>query len=40
VLQIPFFGLASLLLLLSLAALGFALLQRFGVIPQAGAAQP
>jgi|ERR1035438_1152864 hypothetical protein len=35
VLQIPFFGLASLLLLLSLAGLGFVLLQRFGVIPQA-----
>jgi len=40
VLQIPFFGLAALLLLLSLAGLGFALLQRFGVIPQAGALQP
>jgi len=40
VLQIPFFGLASLLLLLSLAALGIALLQRFGVYPQAGAVQP
>jgi len=39
-LQIPFFGLASLLLLLSLAALGFALLQRFGVIPSAALAQP
>jgi len=39
VLQIPFFGLASLLLLLSLAAVGFALLQWFGVIPT-GVAQP
>jgi hypothetical protein len=39
-LQILFFGLASLLLLLSLAALGFALLQRFGVIPSSGLAQP
>jgi hypothetical protein len=35
VLQIPFFGLASLLLLLSLAAVGFALLQRLGIIPHA-----
>ena len=40
VLQIPFFGLAALLLLLSLAAVVFALLQRFGVIPVGGAAQP
>ena len=40
VLQIPFFGLASLLLLLSLAAVGFALLQRFGIIPMGGSAQP
>jgi len=40
VLQIPFFGLASLLLLLSLAGLGLAILHRFGVIPDAGSAQP
>jgi hypothetical protein len=40
VLQIPFFGLAALLLLLSLAAVVFALLHRYGVYPQPGAAQP
>jgi hypothetical protein len=40
VLQIPFFGLAALLLLLSLAAVVFALLHRYGVYPQAGSAQP
>jgi hypothetical protein len=39
VLQIPFFVLAALVLLLSLAGLGFALLQRFGLIPLAGALQ-
>jgi len=40
VLQIPFFGLAAILLLLSLAAVVFALLHRYGVYPQAGSAQP
>jgi hypothetical protein len=40
VLQIPFFGLAALLLLLSLAAVMFALLHRYGVYPQPVAAQP
>jgi len=40
VLQIPFFGLAALLLLLSFAGLCVALLHRFGIYPQAGAAQP
>ena len=39
-LQIPFFGLASLLLLLSVAGLRFVLLQRFGIVPHAGPAQP
>ena len=33
-------GLAALLLLLSLAAVVFALLHRYGVYPQAGSAQP
>jgi hypothetical protein len=40
VLQVPFFGLALLLLLLSLAGLVFVLLQRFGIIPPAGIARP
>ena len=39
VLQIPFFGLAAGLLLLSLAGLGIVLLQRFGIVPHAGPAQ-
>ena len=39
VLQVPFFVLASLFLLLSLAGLGFLLLQRFGILPHAGAIQ-
>jgi hypothetical protein len=39
-LQIPFFVLASILLLLSLAGLGIVLLQRFGVISHIGAVQP
>jgi hypothetical protein len=39
-LQIPFFCLAGLVLLLSLAGLCFALLHRFGIYPQPGAAQP
>jgi hypothetical protein len=37
--RIPFFGLAV-LLVLSLAGLCVALLHRFGVYPQSGAAQP
>jgi hypothetical protein len=40
VLRFPFFGLAGLVLLLSLAGLCFALLHRFGVYPQGGALQP
>jgi hypothetical protein len=40
ILQIPFFVIAALVLLLSLAGLGFVLLQRFGAIPLSGAAQP
>jgi hypothetical protein len=40
VLQIPFFSLASLILLLSLAGLGYLLLQRFGVLPHPGAIHP
>jgi hypothetical protein len=40
VLQIPFYVLAALLLLMSLAGLGFVLLQRFGIVPPAGIAQP
>jgi hypothetical protein len=39
ILQIPFFVIAALVLLLSLAGLAFVLLQRFGLIPLAGAAQ-
>ena len=39
-LQIPFFVLASILMILNLAGLGFVLLQRFGVISHAGALQP
>jgi hypothetical protein len=40
VLRIPFFSLASLLLLLSIAGLGFLLLQSFGLVPHASALQP
>ncbi len=40
VLQVPFFSLASILLLLSLIGLIFSLLQRFGIISHAGIAQP
>jgi hypothetical protein len=40
VLQIPFFALAALLLLLTLAALALALLQRFGIVPHAGPPHP
>jgi hypothetical protein len=39
-LQIPFFVLASILLLLNLAGLGIVLLQRFGFISHVGALQP
>jgi len=39
ILRIPFFSLASILLLLSFAGLGLLLLQRFGFIPQAAAVQ-
>ena len=38
-LQIPFFALAALLLLLSLAGLGSVALQRFGIVPHAGPVQ-
>jgi hypothetical protein len=40
VLQVPFFGIAALILLLSLAGLGIVLLHRYGIYPQAGPAQP
>ena len=40
VLQIPFFTLAAVILLLSLAGLGYLLLQRFGVLPYPGAIHP
>ena len=40
VLQIPFFVLASVLMLINLAGLGIVLLQRFGVISSTGALQP
>jgi len=40
VLQVPFFSLASILLLLSLTGLIFSLLQRFGILSHAGIAQP
>jgi hypothetical protein len=40
VLQIPFFVLASLLMLINLAGLGIVLLLRFGIISSAGALQP
>lgn len=40
VLRIPFFGLASVLMLLNLAGLGIVLLQRFGIILHAGTVQP
>ena len=40
VLQIPFFALASLLLLLAVVGLGLQMLQRFGLFPHAGPAQP
>jgi hypothetical protein len=39
-LQIPFFVLSALLLLLSLAGLGFQLLHCFGIVPFTGIAQP
>jgi hypothetical protein len=40
ILQIPFFVIAALVLLLSLVGLAFVLLQRFGLISPAGAVQP
>jgi hypothetical protein len=40
VLQVPFFSLASILLLLSLIGLIFSLSQRFGIISHGGIAQP
>jgi hypothetical protein len=40
VLQIPFYVLAVLLLLLSLAGAGFLLLQRSGIVPYSGPVQP
>jgi hypothetical protein len=39
-LQVPFFALAGLLLLLSLIGLGIALLQRLGMVPHAGSLHP
>lgn len=40
VLQIPFFVLASILMLMNLAGLGIVLLQRFGIISHVGTVQP
>jgi hypothetical protein len=40
VLQVPFYGLATLALAANLAVLGFQLLHRFGILSQAGPVQP
>lgn len=40
ILQVPFYGFASLLLLLTVVGLGLVLLQRLGVVPHAGSTLP